>query len=272
MHACWRGVGIAALLVQGAKPGVAQWTMLTHTDEMTDQSIAAFHIRASAPTLGVVGQAVRPLLAFVCRDGRLSEVRLVHETYVTNDLVTLRFDRDSAYSEAWDNEALANKALLAAHPAELLDSVLLHRQVKIRYGPYGDLAQTASFVVGKNLAPVTAAFAHACGIDPAARTRTLQSAVGSIELAVRDTIHPVAPGLLAVRPLVKVVRDRLGRPLTDYTIEAQVAIPASGLTTMMTGDSIPLDAGTTTEVLLMVNHHPAPYAIRYEVAAGDMEP
>jgi hypothetical protein len=231
---------------------------------MTDESLTTFRVTATKPTSDVIGQPVRPVLVLRCRQGRFSDVFILHQAAIPDQTVTLRFDSDTAYGEEWE-VGTGDKGLFAPDPRGFLDSLLLHRTVRVRFTPYREVPQTASFAVGTALAPGTAAFARECGLDPAVRAREIRGAVGSIELAVPDTVHRAPPGPLALRPLVKAVRDRTGRLVTKYRLGAQVTVVFEGRTTVVTGDSVDLEPETMTDILITANDYPAPRVVRYLV-------
>jgi len=230
---------------------------------MTDIRQATFSLPAATLTRTVTGRLDRTTLVFRCSQGFLHDVYVALNAYTPETAVILRFDRQAPYPEEWE-ASTDETALFAPVPASLLDSLLTHRLFRFRFTPYRDAPETATFRIPQ-LGTVGTTMYKACGIKPAERTDSLERAVAAIRLRVSSAERFAADtGFFHLRPLIQEVRDRRGRQIRDYTVGADISIPAEGRSFSVRADSIWLEPGLSV-VTILVNDVPADSVLHFEV-------
>jgi hypothetical protein len=248
-----------------ALTGQVSWRTFVEKDPLTDARKRLFRLTGSHVVSGALGRPVRPDLIVRCVNGDVDAVFIGVEAVVADTDVGIRWDQNPAYPATWV-EAQTNTALFAPDAVDVLDSLLTHRTLIVRYMPFQSTAQDARFVL-------TGLAAHAtilkvdCGVDVAQVTRQVAAAraqdaarrralaadsaraeevrshrVAVIELAATATAgFNLAPGEpLPLRVLALRFLDSRGRPTQAVRLIAHV-VDSAGAHTWTDTDTLRLD-------------------------------
>ncbi len=242
---------------------------------MTDEQRATFGLRANVQTQNSIGVATTPTLLLRCSEGRLTDLFVSVGTYVGEHApVQLRWDAGTPYEDMW-SESTNGTALFAPEPDSLVDSLIFHRKLVLRFFPPGSNPQTTTFLLAP-LAPQDAALKKYCGFSATRRRaenaekaraalRRAGDEIVSIELTPpQDRIELAEGEVVLSRTLVKRVKNKRGATVPSYGLEFQIAYAEEERVISYTGDTLPLQKGTNV-VTVLVNGVPAERVLTYVV-------